>query len=836
MQIIHEDVEFFDGMPLNISIKKLTNTSKHWHNCLELCLVLTGSLTITIEAESYHLYEDDIILINSDQLHQFQGEDNVVVTIQIDLSFYKKGLEKGIYFLCNSGAYHNKNKFLELKRLIAKIIYIHYNDTDGNELLTMSYSYLLILELLKNFKSTQKKSLTCTSKNLLRLGDVIQYLSENYAEEITLEQVAERTFLSPSYLSHFFKVNMNVSFFNYLTGIRLHHAVNDLLQTSLSIEQIAANNGFANSRYLVNAFKKQFDMLPREYRSKYKKEGEVEKEKEKKHTDYSQYLMLKQHNFLNKLGEYLEIDALNENIVDTTIKTRATIEVDATNKLRILSHTFKMFTGVGRARELLLEPVRQQLRILQKEIGFRYLKFHGILDDSMMLYNEDQQGKPYLTYLYVDQVIDFLLSIQLKPLIQFSFMPRALAKDPSNTIFYNPVIISEPKDYSKWEFLITNLTNHLIERYSLEEVRQWFFSFWNVPFTCYIFTFETNEIGYELYKITRACVKACDSQLIFGSPSYGSMNFTGDEFYDFLEYCKANRCYPDFYNLHYYPVKSSSGQDLINFGENANQDAIILSDNPDKMKESIVNFKDSLTNYPKLPIYITEWASTTSHREWLNDTCYRSAYIVKNILENYDQVGSFGNWCLSDILEELPYDQDVFHGELGLFTVNGIKKPAYYAFTFLNKLLNTLIAQGNGYFITTNHKGDYAILLYNYIHISPLYGQGVLFNVTFLERYNAFVNPSPLEIDFKLSNTENACYTVTEHIVNREYGSAFDEWVRMGAIALRTEEEINTLRGRSMPRITKTNMEVRNNQINYFATLEPHEIRLITINITKKKG
>lgn len=132
-------------------------------------------------------------------------------------------------------------------------------------------------------------------------------------------------------------------------------------------------------------------------------------------------------------------------------------------------------------------------------------------------------------------------------------------------------------------------------------------------------------------------------------------------------------------------------------------------------------------------------------------------------------------------MKELPYDNQFFHGELGLFTNCGIKKPVYYAYTFLTKLKNILVDKGPGYFVTTNQKGDYAVLLYNYIHRSPLNAQGVLFNVTFLERYNAFVDPSSMDMDLILVYAENGTYTLTEHVVNRDYGSAFDEWVRMGA-------------------------------------------------------
>jgi xylan 1,4-beta-xylosidase len=830
---MQENMEFTEDMPIIIGLHNLSEEPRHWHNRIEIFLVLSGNLTFIVESETFHLTEDDIILINSNQVHEIVSKDNVTVVLQINYGFFKKWLDESSFFHCNSTIYHNTSKYTELKSIIAQLIYVNYNDTEHNELLTISLAYQIVLELIKNFRSFDQNQLNQNSKHLQRLRAIIQYLNTNYMENITLEQIAEKEFLSPSYFSHFFKINMGVSFFNYLTGIRMNHAVNDLITTNLTMEQIAANNGFANSRYFVDCFKKKYTMLPKEYRKGRKQEATERKTNMLSNQYYKGYLVMEQLDYLNKLGEYLEHKSTKKtsNLIRKVPCKMIEVKVDEYKKN--LVHSFKTFTGVGRAKEFLMGRVQKELIQLQKEVGFQYVKFHGLLDDSMMLYNEDRDGKPYLTFHYIDELLDFLMSIKLKPLIQLSFMPRLLAKNPDNTIFYNPSILSEPNNISHWEFLITGLTKHMIDRYGLEEVRTWLFTFWNVPFPSYIFAFENNEIAFELYRITYRCIKGCDRQLHIGTPSYGSFNFKISEYYDFVKRCIDINCPPDFYNIHCYPVKTSSLPEMMTLGginaEYIESDKMILSENPDYMADMLSTIKENLVNLPKLPIYITEWASSASHRDWLNDTCYRSAYIVKNILENYDEVNSFGNWCLSDTLEELPYDNDLFHGEMGLFAYHGIKKPAYYAFVFLNKLMDTLIDSGNGYFITTNQKGDYAILLYNYIHISPLYAQGVLFNVTFLERYNAFVDSEPCDFEFSMTNAVNGKYVLSEHIVNRDHGSAFDEWVRMGAMPLTSEEEIDVLKGRSMPAITKSMIEVNNNYLNYYTELKPHEIRLVLI-------
>ena len=85
-----------------------------------------------------------------------------------------------------------------------------------------------------------------------------------------------------------------------------------------------------------------------------------------------------------------------------------------------------------------------------------------------------------------------------------------------------------------------------------------------------------------------------------------------------------------------------------------------------------------------LPIYLTEWNLTVSHRNLLNDTCFKSCYLAKNLLENYDALDSFGYWVLTDLNEEIQISPEEFHGGLGLFTVWNEPNTTEYIFGFKN--------------------------------------------------------------------------------------------------------------------------------------------------------
>lgn len=829
----HEIIRYHKNLPMKLFFQRIGDVAKHWHQSMELLLVLQGEASVIVESETYTLKEGDIILINPQQIHETHGKDCTICLLQIRLSmFHGSDVHENVQFNCNSSLYQNKERFNNLLRLFARLIQINSINTtkDRSSLLTISYAYGLMHELMLNFYIPEGNAPVHSTETLQRLKNITSYIEEHYAENITLKFMAEQQFLSASYLSHFFEKNMNMTFSAYLTSVRLQHATRELMNTDHYIEDIAASNGFPNSRAFVSAFRKQYHMLPSQYRTDADAQSDMGiLDDSKKHN----YLELEKHDFLSILNQYLDKNAAAPVTRPELSHALGNHMIDAAAKGVPLKHTFKVFTSVGRASDLLRQEIQEMLLTLQREIGYQYIKFHGILDDAMMLYREDSEGNPILSYCYVDKVIDFLRSIGLRPLIQFSFMPKALAKYPEQLLFANPVIISPPKDEKKWCFLIEELTGHFISRYGRQEVEHWLFTFWNETLSPTPFTIGDLDTVYHLYELTYRSVKKCDPLLPFGNPSALATHWPNPAFTKFLDYCQSRDCMPDFHILHFYPISNAgvsnfehvTREDFVNFKASD----IILSSDPELMNKFVCSYKDFARSYPAVPAYLTEWCSTSSHRDLLNDTCYRSAYICKNILENYDELDSFGNWTLTDYIEELGLCDSLFHGGMGIFTRNGIKKPAYYAFLFLNHLKNTLLSRGEGYFVTTDGHDGYAILLYNYNHFSSFYAQGILFDASPESRYEVFGNTHSMDIELTLEKVMHGSYHMREQIVNRNYGSCYDEWVRMGAEPLTSQEETDILKARSVPMLQKSTLTAQEEKLYYFAHLEPHEIRLVEI-------
>ena len=101
---------------------------------------------------------------------------------------------------------------------------------------------------------------------------------------------------------------------------------------------------------------------------------------------------------------------------------------------------------------------------MQSEIGFRYLRMHGLLSDEMGVYTEDKQGNPQFNFQYVDTLYDALLKLHIRPFVELGFMPSKLAAG-TTTVFWWKGNTSLPKDYAKWSMLIRALIAHWKERY-----------------------------------------------------------------------------------------------------------------------------------------------------------------------------------------------------------------------------------------------------------------------------------------------------------------------------------------------------------------------------------
>lgn len=829
MEFRHEIINFPKKLPIKFFLHRIGSVSRHWHQSLELIVTMKGQVDINVNNISYQLGAGDLILINSNEVHELHSEDATMVALQIKLELLKEVVVdlKKMHFDCNTAKTNQPELFRNIKRIVAQILQHNINASDFIDLKNASLIYELIYELCTHFISEEQGGALQPKEALDRLRRILDYVNSHYNEPLSLHEVAKQEFLSVPYLSKYFKKKLGLSFSEYLKDLRLHYAVNDLLNESLTIDKIAAKNGFPNVRSFVTAFSEKYGELPSIWRKKHAEEvsGSIETTKEKS-VNYYQDEPHSYHEEIslfieNNLGEPLAVVPPQPHLQQLS----TTCQVDVSEPTVELKHHFKNFIGVSRVKEVLYADVQEALRTVQQEIGFQYIKMHGLLDDDLMVYGEDAEGKAIYNFRLIDKAFDFLLSVGLKPLVQFSFMPGKLASDLSKTVFYANMNTSPPKDMDKWNRLVEALTRHLIGRYGIREVRSWMFCVWNEPSSSnLLFGFKQDETFFSLYKNTYDTVKSIDPSLSFGGPAaFSTYNKSEDWLFSFLAFSRDHACLPDFITVHYYDI------DLVPQNNHLSMDKQLnLSPVTDSFQQFIDRLQDRLLqeSLSDLPVYMTEWNSTVSHKDLMSDTCFKSSYVIKNITENYDRLNSFGYWLLTDMHEENRLPQQLFHGGLGLFTYNNIKKPAYHAFCFLNQLGDELVGRGDGYFITRQGR-SYQILLHNYHHYDDIYANGISISISHKERYSHFPNKTKRELRLELAPLAGH-YEIKHSIVNRSYGSAYDNALNLGQAADWSAGDVDYLRQISIPRIEKE-LHFTSDRLMIHAVLEPFEIRLIEI-------
>lgn len=821
----HEIINYPDNLPLNLFIHTIGTVEKHWHQSLELLIVIEGSVTITVGNEKSNLEIDDVYLVNANQIHDLHAENATIIAIQIKPELLKNVPPefKSSHYKCDSTNDIDMTHYAPIRDIVAKLLKLNLDGGKYIRLMNESLFYNLIYELYANFADGTLINQEDSFKQLSRLNKILALINSEYDKKLTLENIAERVFVSSPYLSKFFKQSMGISLSDYIKTTRLHYATNDLLHLDYSIEVIAQNNGFPNTRSFVEAFKEKYTMLPSVWR---KENATGIKESVPQSRDKSIYSYENDSLTMHlSLSRFINTYLLGTSTVTPVKQVANSIHVIKPSAQQAYSLNYKRFIGISRAKELLYAPVRDQLIEAQRNMQFDFIKMHSILDDDLFVYTEDIDGKPIYNFNLIDQIFDFLASINLKPLVQFSFMPEALAIDSNRRLFNNHAIISEPNDMAKWCDLIHHFVRHLVSRYSYDVVKTWLFTVWNEPgISNIIFGLKSDEAYFNLYKSTYDTVKSISSEFAFGGPAEFSTFGKDDNWLmNFLMYAKNAGCRPDFITTHYYDIDLSDEF----FRKRKFQNSLWLSPNPDSFTKhlDILNSELKETGYGDTPLYITEWNSTTSHKDLLSDTCFKSAYIVKNEIEILPKIDGLCYWLLTDLHEEHQLNPQIFHGGLGLFTVNGIRKSSYYAMLFMSRLGKNVIYCNDGVIVTENGS-DTVVLLYNYHHYSLTYAHDIGINVSYTDRYSVFPNKGKKNIDLEFSHL-NGKFAITEQYVNRNHGSAFDNFVKMGAVEPMTIDDRDFLYNTSVPQIKKS--YCTGSPLKICASLDAFEIRLIKI-------
>ena len=331
-----------------------------------------------------------------------------------------------------------------------------------------------------------------------------------------------------------------------------------------------------------------------------------------------------------------------------------TLAVDARRTTATLQRVWQMI-GSERLSQLHLHDdghgndvgteFAEALRIARADLRAEYVRAHAILHDDNNVVGRAVDGSLTFDFSVVDELYDQILGIGIRPIVELSFMPAVLARDPNETVFEYRGIISPPRDWSEWYQVVRALTAHLVDKYGLDEVRQWAFEVWNEP-NLEVFWTGTQEDYLRLYDESARAVKDVDPSLRVGGPSTAASEWVEA----LTAHCEQAGTPLDFVTSHTYgnvPLDTRPSIDRHGF--------------------------------TGIPTWWTEWGVGSTHYGPIHDGVLGAPFALTGFHDVQGRMEAVSYWVISDHFEELGRGPRLFHNGFGLLSVGNLRKPRYWA-------------------------------------------------------------------------------------------------------------------------------------------------------------
>jgi xylan 1,4-beta-xylosidase len=363
------------------------------------------------------------------------------------------------------------------------------------------------------------------------------------------------------------------------------------------------------------------------------------------------------------------------------------IEIDLGRDTGPLSHAWENAVGSDRLAVAFREPWIEELRVARQLAGFRAVRCHGLFDDEMGICRGLDASGPVTSFVYLDQVYDRLLELGVKPFVELSFMPSALASS-RNAVFWYRGNASPPKDFTAWGQLVAALARHLVQRYGIAEVATWRFECWNEPNLG--FWAGTQAQYFELYRVTAAALKGVDARLQVGGPATAMMMWIPA----FLDYCRTHAVSVDFVSAHVYP---DDPQETVFGAPQLHPFEAVI---PRALEQA--NAQIEAAGFRGTPLVLSEWSSQNP------------AFIAHTLEATLGMADTLAFWQVSSVFEEQGTPASFDTSLYGLFIQSGVPRASLHAFTLLHRLGQRRVAAGVGPVLASRRDdGSGAVLAWN---------------------------------------------------------------------------------------------------------------------------
>ena len=766
-----------------ISYQQLESEKNSFSKETTILIVLEGAMLITIDEMTSRIETGELFVLNTGDhfmLSTFPSVPCSYLELGINNLFFATQFPAFFYthFDCQPKQKEHGKMYAiaSLRRQVADLCLVEFSDDPLKHLKVNLFLTQIILSLVHNFQKENGTDYHLSDNQKLR--EILEYIEEHYQDGILLSDTAEYFFMSESSLSKFFKKETGDYFSHYVRTICIKHSLSELLYTKKSIEQIALDNGFSNSKTYREHFKKLFNDSPTHYRSTHFPESGMPKKSNQK----SQATELKVKEILVPLYSYIQIATEDVRSSELSLKTKQlqiTTEKQATEyqKKEIIIH-------IGAWDALASKKIQEEILDVKKHMSIKYISVQSLVKQiplSVQIHEEAAMNS-FPAFEKWDYILTFLEANNLAVFYQLSLVEfKALSvkvKDLYRQFFRYIQNKFGTKVTSQWKI------NCLFKGEPLAEYHPVFLEIKKmvadispkieigaeIPLSDPFFEKEEQQQVSIFFK-TMATI--CDFLSFSAEPNYVFKNLDSS--------------FPDLKNYHQYVLNKT------------------------------LYIKHLLKEYEiKLPLYLTEWNTLTGMTRNSNGTFFRGAIILKDLLMIDTLVEGFGFWLNIEVYEQQTQNRPLKNDGLELFHYYSGKRPAYFCLLLARRMEGMVLAQGEEY-ILTYEAGRYQLLLFNTNYFDP-----------HLSSEEAFLKSQAVTFEIELTAIKIGAYQIKQIEFNRHNGALFYTYEDFQQAKMLDLEAQHYIVDRTRPKIKVFDTQI-DDTFNYYVTLDTNGIVLLEL-------
>jgi xylan 1,4-beta-xylosidase len=462
------------------------------------------------------------------------------------------------------------------------------------------------------------------------------------------------------------------------------------------------------------------------------------------------------------------------------------ITIDLAQARQPVDRFFDLSVGSDYPGTLIRPDAQAQLKTAVDELGFRYIRFHAIFHDILGTVKQGTDGRLTYGWAGIDKLYDELLAKHIKPFVELGFTPEAL-KTSDNSIFWWKGNTSHPMP-QMWRTLVDAFVRHLEQRYGREQVRSWYFEVWNEPNLEGFWEKADQPAYFALYDLTARTVKAVDPKLRVGGPATAGAAWVPE----FLDHVARSGAPIDFVTTHTYGVDGG-------FLDEKGQTDTKLSPNPDSIVGDIRKVRSQIhaSKFPNLPLYFTEWSTSYTPRDPVHDSYISAPWILTKLKGAQGYLQGMSYWTYTDIFYESGPPPSPFHGGFGLMNINGIQKPAWFAYKYLHALRGNAVPTADPETWAASDGKHIVAVIWDWVQPDQ-----TLSDRPYYTKEHPSVPERPARVTFE--HLKPGRYTLTVHRTGFEHNDPQTAFLEMGSPAKLTSTQLAELQ-----RLTRDLPEIR---------------------------